>query len=245
MRPHPELEEQLAAYALDALDEAEARVVAAHLAHCATCQARLAELRETSSRIAGLTAGPRPSPALRGRVLQAVARAAPETPRAPETRPATRRPRWAWAVAAFALLAAQAWLVVSLVSLRAQVAQQAQLQAVLLSVHEAPVRLTAADPASPAEGFYRYERDLAWGVLNYYQLPPPAAGQAYACWMEFGMDAVQSCGRLPVDALGSGALLTRWHDATPTRILITLETGAASGPTGPTIMSAELFPEQP
>jgi hypothetical protein len=245
MSEHSEVTERLAAYALHALDVAEAGRVEAHLEQCAACRAHLAELRETTSRLAGRGAGPPPSAGLRERVLRAVAHAAQAGPRAPQAAPGARQPRWAWACVAVALLASQGWLVTRVASLRAQLERQAQVEMVLLSSDEAPVRLEPADPASPAQGFYRYERDLDWGLLNYYRLPALGADQTYQCWMEFAAQAVQPCGRVPVDRSGSGLLVMQWNDQAPTRIRITREVAPGPTPTGPTVLSAEISADQP
>ena len=55
MSAHPEFADAISAYALQALDAAEARALEAHLATCADCRAELAELRRAVSGI-GLNA---------------------------------------------------------------------------------------------------------------------------------------------------------------------------------------------
>ena len=59
-----------AAYALNALDEREQVEFEAHLASCAPCREQLASLRDTAASLAVATAGPAPSPELRGRILE-------------------------------------------------------------------------------------------------------------------------------------------------------------------------------
>jgi len=71
MTTNQDLHEQVAAYALDALDEDERRVYEAHLAGCEQCRADLAGLTETAGAL-GLAAGEtEPSADLRDRILVA------------------------------------------------------------------------------------------------------------------------------------------------------------------------------
>ncbi len=63
------LHDQLAAYALDALDERERKAFEVHLADCRECRAELADFRETVSLLAEGAAGPAPPDALRERIL--------------------------------------------------------------------------------------------------------------------------------------------------------------------------------
>jgi len=60
---HEEFEADVASYAIDALDPAEARAFEAHLASCARCQAELADLRRVVAGI-GMAGEPIPPPAL-------------------------------------------------------------------------------------------------------------------------------------------------------------------------------------
>ncbi|MBX5483217.1 MAG: zf-HC2 domain-containing protein [Myxococcaceae bacterium] len=67
------LEQELTAYVDDALDEVARRKVEAHLPGCAACSGTLALLRRTNALWANAPA-PRPSPALRARVLAEIDR---------------------------------------------------------------------------------------------------------------------------------------------------------------------------
>jgi anti-sigma-K factor RskA len=61
------------AYALDAVDDLERAAFDRHLHHCETCALEVAELRETTARMAGAVAEP-PPPGMRDAVLAAIAR---------------------------------------------------------------------------------------------------------------------------------------------------------------------------
>ena len=61
----------LAAHALGALEQAEARLLEEHLATCAECQAELEEWRGTAAALAHSAKTAAPSPTLRARILEA------------------------------------------------------------------------------------------------------------------------------------------------------------------------------
>ena len=71
------LHDQLAAYALDALDDRERSEFEAHLAACDDCRAELADFRETAGMLAYAAEGPAPSDALRERILEEARRERP------------------------------------------------------------------------------------------------------------------------------------------------------------------------
>jgi hypothetical protein len=255
--------ELLGAYALDALDEAEAALVRAHLAECSTCRAQWVGLAEAAGYLPGLYPSEPPAPELRGRVLAAIQAASsqpaarlqqPARAAAPfqsattSARPAPARPlvglrgRWAQAFAALVFAAAQVWLIATVISLRAQVVLQGEAQTILLSSNEAPVNLLPPDPASVARGVFHYEPDLRRGLISYYRLPPPGSGRAYQCWMEFEGEPTQSCGRMTIDGTGAGLILFSWPNSLPSRIRATLETGSPALPAGPTVLLGAVQP---
>lgn len=82
------------AYALDAVDDEERRLVDRHLEECPSCEREVAELREAASRLADATLA-EPPPGLRERVLAAARRTDQDAPdRAPEPEaPAARTGR--------------------------------------------------------------------------------------------------------------------------------------------------------
>src|SRR5689334_12528097 len=91
------LEEVLAAYALGALGEAEARDVAQHVVGCPACRARAADFATTVGLLPAAGEEVEPTPALRTRLRAAVqtagsttattAPAPPAAPRAPTATP--------------------------------------------------------------------------------------------------------------------------------------------------------------
>jgi anti-sigma-K factor RskA len=92
------LHDLTAAYALDALEPADARAYEAHLARCGRCRDELASFSEAASALAYGVEAPAPPPHLRERILE---RARSERPNV-----VPLRPRWAYAAAAVAAVAA-------------------------------------------------------------------------------------------------------------------------------------------
>lgn len=238
MNRHEEVFEMLGAYALGALDEADAALVQGHLNQCAVCRNELAGFAEVSARLAHL--GPvQPPPELRGRVLAAVRQEA-SARKGPRRNSLRLGPQWLWTAAVVALLVAQVWLLRELSSLRRTIDQQQQVQTVLLSADETPIEMIPPDPDSPAHGYYRSELELHMGLLNYYHLPLPAPDQSYQCWFEFADDSAVACGALPLDEGGHGLLLVNIPQPWPDTIRVTVEEGQVSMPTGPTLLTGKL-----
>jgi hypothetical protein len=237
MNLHEDVFELLGAYALGALEEAEAALVQAHVRECEVCQKELAGFAEVTTRLEHL--GPvQPPPELRGRVLAAVRQEANDRA-APRRTPLRLRPQWLWASAFVVLLAVQVWLLRELALQRRIIEQQQQVQTVLLSANEAPIDMVSPDPASPAYGYYRAEPELQMGLLNYYHLPPPSLGQSYQCWFEVADESAVACGALPLDEDGHGVLLVTLPEHWPDRIRVTVEENSVSTPTGSTLLIGE------
>ena len=71
------IHDQVAAYALDALDEDERRAFESHLADCDDCRAELDDFRQTAGLLAYASEGPSPPESLRERVLEEAKRERP------------------------------------------------------------------------------------------------------------------------------------------------------------------------
>ncbi|MFG3338405.1 anti-sigma factor domain-containing protein [Glycomyces sp. NPDC048151] len=85
----------IGAWALDAVEPEERRLVEAHMTECASCAQEAAELREAVWRLSDVTLAEPPA-ALRERVLAEVRRTRQEAPAASEPEPAPRRVRRPW-----------------------------------------------------------------------------------------------------------------------------------------------------
>lgn len=100
------LHDLTAAYALDALDNEDAREYEAHLAHCERCREELASLSEAAGALAYASDAPMPPPELRARILQQAQRERENV--------VPLRPRWVAPVAAAAGVAACAAIAVGI-----------------------------------------------------------------------------------------------------------------------------------
>jgi anti-sigma factor RsiW len=177
-------DELLAAYALDALPEAEARGVEEHLRSCAEHRAAATELRQTSS-LLSLTADElEPSAELRRRIVEAV-KASPvqplraERPASPAprmVRPAVRRfPAW--------LAKPSRWAVAATVALGLGISALIGYQVGQIGAR--PVAYTFQGDASAAPGAEArlvYFKDRKESVLAVNGLPKLAPGQVYEMW---------------------------------------------------------------
>lgn len=100
------LHDLTAAYALDALDDEDARAYEEHLAHCERCRDELASFSETAGALAYAVDAPAPPPELRARILQQAARE--------RSNVVPLRPRWVAPLAAAAAVAACAAIALGL-----------------------------------------------------------------------------------------------------------------------------------
>ena len=197
-RDSQDLKDLAAAYALGALDPAEARSFEAFLATSPEARRVVAEFREVATLLATTTegAGPGPSSDLRDRVLARVAKE-----KVVALRPAAARPNWIpWAAAAAVLLAVGFGL--QSIALRRQVterdaaiaelrrdfgATQAQLadrEATLNAILEPDVRLTTltstSTPAPVIQLFMNPKKRVA--LIHAFNLQPTESGRVYQLW---------------------------------------------------------------
>ena len=174
-----ELHDQLAAYALDALDDDERNEFEAHLAACDACRAELADFRETAGMLAYAAEGPAPPDALRERVLEEARH------ERPQQRVVVLRPRRALRVSAVAAAAAVAaaiglgvWaatLSSSLDAERSARADEARAAAILADAGVTRLRLGAR-----AEVVRTPNGDAVMVVRN---VPSAPAGKTYEAWV--------------------------------------------------------------
>src|SRR5271165_253922 len=116
MSVHEQFAENLALYALNALEGDERAILEKHLATCSECRLELEQLRGDGALLALSTLGPKPPLRARQRLLDAVAKeAAASAARAQSTR-TTGQPRRSWwgvlgwaATAAVIVFAASLW----------------------------------------------------------------------------------------------------------------------------------------
>lgn len=172
------LHDLTAAYALDALDNEDARAYEEHLAHCERCRDELASFSETAGALAYAVDSPAPPPELRARILQEAARE--------RSNVVPLRPRWVAPLAAVAAVAACAAIALGLWA--------ASLSGKLDSKNEALARQTRvaeilASPGAQKVSFARGSLVVDPGgraALVVRDLREAAPGKTYEAWVADG-----------------------------------------------------------
>jgi anti-sigma-K factor RskA len=178
--PHTD---DVAAYALGALEPEEAERFEAHLAECRGCAAELADLQGVVDLLPAAVPPAIASPALKGRVMSVVnseaellRAAGPQADRPEPAKPRRRRQWFTW-VGAAGLVAAGAIVAVIAIGTGGTSVQISHGT----SVYGASVQLRQSGG--------RAELDIA-------HMPPPPAGHIYQVWLERGSQPP-----VPTDAL--------------------------------------------
>jgi hypothetical protein len=204
------LHDLTAAYALDALDEAEEREYEDHLARCPRCREELASFGEAATSLAYVADAPAPPVALRARILE---QARSERP---NVVPLRRRATWiatgAAAAAACAALVFGLWAASLSRSLDRERQQQAALAAVL------------GDPAGRRVALSSGHGSLVVGstgraVLLVSGLARAPSGRVYEAWV------VQHGSPRPAGTFRSGQTATLLTTPVPdgAKVLVTEE----------------------
>jgi anti-sigma factor RsiW len=192
---HAEAQELLGAYALDAVDPAEAAAVEDHLRECPRCRAEVASHRETAAFLAH--AGTDAPPAVWDRIVGAIEGGGDEV--VPFAPPAGRqRPGGTWSRVAPGLVAAAAALVIAVlgVQLRAQGDRIDDMEAAL-AASDRGLAVAMADPdarvvelagAGTTALPVVISDGRAW--LQAAALPPLAADRTYQLWGQVGDELV-------------------------------------------------------
>jgi anti-sigma factor RsiW len=175
------IHELTAAYALDALDDADRRAYEAHLQGCDRCRRELASFWETTEALAVAASGPAPTPGLRDRILADVRAEPPQNVVPLESRRRRAAPTLAAvaAVAAVVALGIGVWatsLSSELDDTRAALEREREAAAIV------------ADPGSQtvdlASGSGRLVVDQAGrAALVLTDLGPAPSGQTYQAWI--------------------------------------------------------------
>jgi len=228
MNVHEQFAEDLALYALGALDDAERQKLEEHLEACASCRRELELLRGDLSLLALTTAGAKPPARARQRLMSAIA----AEPRLPVGAPAPERRQrswwtasgWSalgWAVAValvlvgIGLLWQNSTLHQNLASLRAQLADQGskleqanQTVATLLDPEAIKIELVAVGNKPQPRGkaiYQRRNRNLIFFASN---LPPLPAEKIYELWLfPANGGAPIAAGLFKPDARGSATVV--------------------------------------
>ncbi|MGI8946613.1 MAG: anti-sigma factor [Ornithinimicrobium sp.] len=210
------VEDLLAAFALDAVDEQERALVEDHLRDCPSCVGELADYADTAAQLSeGLEVAPPPQ--LRDRLLDEVAQ---EAAVVRPMRRSGRAARWLAGAAAAGLIAVGGWGIWSLLEEDLTPAQEV-VQAADAVEHEATVEGVQVTVVTSQE------RDGA--VLLGAELPELEEGQVYQAWYVRPDGGVDSAGVL-ADA-GTDAQLSGDPQGSTAIALSVEPTGGSQQPT--------------
>jgi len=220
MSVHEQFADDLALYALGALDGEERTTLEKHLEGCADCRRELEQLRADSALLALSVSGPKPPQRSRQRLMAAISR----EEKMPTMVPVKRRFAWwgvvGWAAAA-AMLVIAGLLLRSNDSLMQQITslknQSAQQQAMLQQAKEVVETFTAGDashvtlvaantpPQPQGKAIYlRRRSSLIFLANNMPALPPQ---RAYELWLIPTTGAPIPAGVFKPDAHGSATVV--------------------------------------
>jgi anti-sigma factor RsiW len=217
--------EDVAAYALGALDETEAQAFRAHLETCAVCQDELAAFKQVINVLPTSAPAYRASRKLRRRVMSAIAEESRNAAAPVAARRRRTLPRPALAFAGALALAVAAVVVVVAVG----------------SSSSSNPRVISAQVTGTGSASLRVGQGHAELVVHRFQ--PPPAGQIYEVWLQRGktgaaiptkaLFSVNDAGDADVDVPGD------LHGVT--QVMVTREpAGGTQKPTHPPVISAVL-----
>ncbi|MGI8516826.1 MAG: anti-sigma factor [Acidimicrobiia bacterium] len=206
----------VAAYALNALDELEARRFERHLDECDACRSELADLLEATTFLAGLSSAAAPAD-LRQRVLRQI--------QAP-----SRRRGLAWmlatAAAAVALVFASLWA-----TSLARLDHFEQVAAIYQAADAQPTALTGTE----GEGRFTHSASLGQGVFATEDLADAPADSVYELWL------IDDAGPHPAGLFEAGEAVIVDDFSPGQTIAVTLEpAGGSDLPTEPILLSGQL-----
>jgi anti-sigma-K factor RskA len=252
MSEHEQYAEDLALYALDALQGEDRARVEEHLAACAACRLELEQLRGDTALLALSTMGPRAPQRARQRLLDAVAREA-RGPRMVETAPQSSW--WGWlgwaATAAVVIFALSLWkenlvLRQSVASASSQAAQNRRemeelrkIAAPIIEPESQRVTLVSAKAPAQPQGKAFYLRNRGSLVFLANNMPPLPPQRAYELWLIPMSGAPIPAGMFKPDARGNASVvnppLPAGMEAKAFAITVEGEAGSAT-PTMPIMM---------
>jgi anti-sigma-K factor RskA len=242
-------DELIGAYALDALPHDEAAAMTAHLATCADHRAGAAELRAVATAMPALADAREAPPALRSRIMDAVARepqvtAERSAPRAiasaPSRASATQRLQWPRANMMWGALAAAL-----LIGFMAMTAWNIVLQRD--DGDSAPKLAATADAVAPLRsadgtvvGSVLYYKDEKQAVIVADGLEEPGDGKTYQMWAIDAANNARSIGLIAPTGSGHGAAVVDFDRDVASTFAVTVErAGGVDQPTSDPVLVAQ------
>lgn len=206
----------VASYALDALDDLEARRFERHLDGCAQCQSELAELGEATTFLADSSPVPVP-PDLKRKVMAQIPHG-------------TQRKNPAWYIAAVA-----AALALTFGGLWATSVSRLTYAEQVTAIYQAADALPTELVGSGGEGRFMYSPTLGRGVFASHDLDSAPEDSVYELWL------IDDAGPHPAGLFEPGEAVIVDGIVTGKTIAVTIEPrGGSDLPTGPVLLSAQL-----
>lgn len=230
---HDQVLENVAAYALGALDANEVQAVERHLKNCKTCQGELRAYQSTTNKLGLAPPTATPSSVLKNKVMGQIYENKQPQIKSPQGWFRLKMPRPAWNLVLGLLVAA---LTISNLLLWQQLNQQ---QAALQPFQTIPLSSTSAQPE--AAGMILISQDGEFGTLVIESLEPLSPELQYQLWLILGEDRT-SGGVFSVSPNGYSSLVIdspkplNQYDG----FGVTIEpTGGSAGPTGDKVLGGE------
>jgi anti-sigma-K factor RskA len=248
-RDHPQ-RENLAAYALGALDAEDISAFEAHLVVCADCQAELADFRSVTSGLLENVPPQAPPPGLR-RAL--IARLPSQQHRAARWYTNLfRRLSWWQAVSSLALLLLLGLNLFSNLQIRELQEQQVAMArrlyqdqtAIAMLAYPSTQALPVQSDVENVAGSMLVDKDKSVAVLVLWNLPEVEAGKTYQVWL-IDPEGDRTSGGLFKPSSAQGYTTTTVYAPVPfeqfTGIGVTVEPeGGSPSPTNPRILGVDL-----
>lgn len=218
MKSHEQFAEDLALYAMGALDDQHCPELQAHLATCAECRRELEALRADMALLALSATGPHPPQRSRRRLMDAMA-VGPREERRVKTRPGTDRPRPRWftlAPIAVAVILAiiSAGLLQQVRQLRQALSDEKQNSAhakALLDMMNDPkaqhMTLVAARASRQPQVKTIYQKDQGHVLLMASNLEPIPDNKVYELWLIPMSGEPMPCGTFRIDHHGNSMMM--------------------------------------
>jgi anti-sigma-K factor RskA len=226
MKDHAQFAEDLALYAMGALDDQACPELQAHLGTCGECRRELEALRADLALVALSATGPQPPQRSRQRLKETIS-AEQKQMSGSEDAPALRRlyPRWlTLAPAAIAVLLAvtslglllevqrlkdaNAKLAVDLQKAKQDGAHAKEVLAMFTDPKAQHMTLVAAKSTHPAHIKTIYQKDKGHILLLASNLAPIPDNKVYQLWMlPAAGGAPMPCGTFRIDSRGNGMML--------------------------------------
>ncbi|MBV9572790.1 MAG: anti-sigma factor [Acidobacteriales bacterium] len=217
MTAHPQFEEDLALYALDALQGEERTALENHIQTCDSCRGELDQLRGDAAVLALSVSGAQPPARARQRLLAAASRESRRS--SAPARTSWLKPLRIFSVAALVLLTifllrqnAELFQQLSLVQIefsdqKTQLARARSVVAALTATDAMHVTLVAAKHPPQPQGKAIYSRDRGSLIFMANNMPMPPANKAYELWLIPMNGSPMPAGMFTPDARGNAVVV--------------------------------------